>query len=484
MNLKVLLFDKKFHPILYLVCVHFIFLSCSKEPIPVSKSDEFTNFPKIVIPKIVAKGTEKYLSKNSDYVFDQMNVRTYNLIIRDEDLAKLNANPAFEEYVEAALVFEGDTISPIGVRYKGSIGTFANCLDGPDWRHPSGKNTCLKLSMQFKINWNDRKERFYDLNKLQFHAQNYDKSQLRERLGYWIFNQMGVPAPRAVHAKLLINGQFNGLFGLVEEIDNRFVEYNYKNGSGNIYKEVWPLQINGLRQSDKAFLDGLKTNEGANADIHLMREFSDALANANEINSKIVVSKYMDINSIMSYIVVDRVIKHDDGPFHWYCDGSNPCHNHNYYWFEDQKNNKVHLIPWDLDGAFEKLSVSPITITSIIDKWGVISNNCEPFNYGNIYLNQKSASCDKLTNTWVKFEAELLDRKKYLQENILSDEKAFAQIQKWYVQLSPYIKEADNFYNLGVHSEANKKATTFENWNIEVETLKKQVKTARLLGGF
>ncbi len=484
MNQEITSLDKKYNQIFCLVCMVFVFFSCTKDIIPISKPDEVANYPKITIPNYSIKGTEKYLSKNSDYVFNQEEVRTYNLIIRDADLAKLNANPALEEYVEAALVFEGDTISPIGVRYKGSIGTFSSCLDGPDWRFPSGRNTCTKLSMQFKINWNNRKERFYDQNKLQFHAQNYDKSQLRERLGYWLFNQMGVPAPRAVHTRLLINGQYNGLYGLIEEIDNRFVDYNYKNGKGNVYKEVWPLQIDGLQQTDKAFLDALKTNEGEGADIHLMREFANALANGNESKSKEVVSKYMDINAIVSYIVVDRAIKHDDGPFHWYCDGVKPCNNHNYYWFEDQKNKKIHIIPWDLDGAFEKLFVSPITVTSIVDKWGMTSNNCLPFYYGNIYFKQLSACCEKLTSNWAKFDEEYLVRKKILQEVILSDEKAISQIQLWHALLTPFIKEADNFYNFSVQSEANKKATTFENWNTEVNTLIKQVKTTRVMGSF
>ena len=28
----------------------------------------------------------------------------------------------------------------------------------------------------------------------------------------------------------------------------------------------------------------------------------------------------MDVEQLMSQLAVDRTIRHDDGPFHWYCD--------------------------------------------------------------------------------------------------------------------------------------------------------------------
>ena len=272
-----------------------VIVSCSKEdkPTPIQSV-----IPKDEVPNIKPKGNENYLKQNSDYVYDQTKIKTYELIIPKDGMEKIDANPIAEEYVEAALVFEGDTISPVGVRYKGSIGAFAGCLSGPDWGHPDGRKVCEKLSMQIKINWNDRKERFFDLNKLQFHAQNYDKSQLRERLAYWLFGQMSVPAPRTVHARLIINKKYSGLYGLVEEIDNRFAEYFYKEGKGNVYKEVWPVKPNGELQSDNAFIEGLKTNEEGQ-DIKFIKEFGQAIAASNSSNSKDVIRKYMKINEIM-----------------------------------------------------------------------------------------------------------------------------------------------------------------------------------------
>lgn len=464
----------KLYKLLILATLGFVIIvSCSKEDIPVPIK---SNIPNETLPNITPKGNENYLKENSDYIYNQDKVRTFELIIKNDDLAKLNFDPTKEEYVEAALIFEGDTISPVGVRYKGSIGAYAGCLSNPDWANPSGQKTCEKLSLQIKINWKDRKERFFDLNKLQFHSQNYDKSQLRERLAYWLFGQMGVPSPRSVHARLLINKRYSGLYGLTEEIDNRFAEYFYKEGKGNIYKEVWPVKANGELQSDNAFINALKTNE-EQQDINLIKEFGKAITASNATNSKDVVRKYMNINEVMSYIVVDRAIRHDDGPFHWYCDNEtvNSCVNHNYYWFEDKKNKKMHLIPWDMDGTFEHVIRNANDYTSLADKWGETSKDCVPFARGSGSKKQRSAACDKLTAAWVGFGQEYGTIKSEFQNNFIANNKLLFQFDKWAKQIEPFIIEADNFHNKDIMYDVNKRTTTVRVWENAKSTLKSQI---------
>ncbi|MEZ7971649.1 MAG: CotH kinase family protein, partial [Cyclobacteriaceae bacterium] len=155
---------------------------------------------------ITPDGSENYLNFDSEYIFDQESLHTFDLVLSEENLNLLNADPTAEEYVQGMLIFENDTLSPVGIRYKGSIGAFVGCVDGPNWLEPSGAKICTKLSMKIKINWEGKSEKFYGLKKLQFHSMNNDDSQMHERVGYWLFRQMGVPAPRAVHARLNING--------------------------------------------------------------------------------------------------------------------------------------------------------------------------------------------------------------------------------------------------------------------------------------
>jgi len=420
-------------------------------------------------PVATITGEEQYLNEKSDVIFDQNEFHTYELTLSPENLNILNSDPAAEEYVEGKITFNGETVEPVGIRYKGSIGAFVGCLSGRDLFNPSGSKTCTKLSMKIKFNWNDPEGRFYGLKKLQFHSMNNDDSQMRERLGYMFFREMGVPAPRSVHARLIINGVFMGVYSLVEQIDGRFTRWNFDDGTGNLYKEIWPLTFDGQAFPDSEYIDHLKTNEDENPTADLMRNFANAIANAKEEDLQAVIAEWMDVEDIMSYIAVDRTIRNDDGAFHWYCNG-NSCAPHNFYWYEDPTEKKLHLIPWDLDHAFENIISPANPVTPIVDGWGEISNNCAPFASGFLGLRQRSSACDKLTGGWASFTEEYEQKKEVFTEGLLSDEVIDNLIATWQDQIREATIEAQT-----AHSDA----ITVAEWENSIATLKSALRFAR-----
>ena len=440
---------------------------CSEEgmPIEVEEPEPTSIFN---VPNIIPTGDEQYLNLKSDYIFDQNTLHTYHLLLPQAALDEINSDPAAEQYVEGVLIFEGDTISPVGIRYKGSIGAFVGCVSGTDFANPSGKKTCTKLSMKIKINWEGRKDKFYKLKKLQFHSQNLNRSQMHERLGYWLFRQMGVPAPRSVHAKLMINGEYNGLFALTEQIDGRFSRFNFDDGKGNIYKEVWPLGENGKAQDDATYLAGLKTNEDDNPSLEIIKSFAQEIEVADATALKSVIEKWMDLDEIIAYSMVDRMIRHDDGPFHWYC--NNGCSSHNFYWYEEPKNRKIHLIPWDLDNAFENIQVNTNPVTPIADDWGEITNDCMPFKYGTWNLLQRSAACDKLTAGWALFTDEYDQKKSEFLNGPFSRVSVESMLDQWSAQIRDATIEAHT-----THTDA----ISLSDWERELDVLKSRLGTGR-----
>ena len=115
--------------------------------------------------------------------------------------------------------------------------------------------------MKVKFNTDDYPERkFFGLKKLLFHSMNNDYSLLRERLGYWIFREMGVMGPRSVHAIVKINGEVSGLYALVEEVDGRFTRTNFENGEGNLYKGIMPTDQGNNPYSEDEYRDALQSN--------------------------------------------------------------------------------------------------------------------------------------------------------------------------------------------------------------------------------
>ena len=376
---------------------------------------------------------------DSGYIFDQERLHTFELTLSDEALAQIDRNPSAEEWVLGSLTFEGETIDRVGIRYKGSIGAWVGCLSDPDWTDPSGHKVCTKLSMKVKVNWDDSNREFHGLRRLQLHNMNLDPSQMHERLGYWLFREMGVPAPRSVHARLIVNGTYVGVFALTEQIDGRFTRHNFDDGTGNLYKEVWPLHA-GYVTGDLFFVEALKTNEDENPSIELIKNFGSEVKAAGPDGAAEVVDRWMDVDEVLAWAVVDRTIRNDDGPFHWYCFGE--CRPHNYYWYEEPTAGTLHLIPWDLDNAFQNIVKDSNPVTPVADAWGEITRDCQRFGYGDWGLLQRSAACDPVFAAWATFDD---DYRRLLDEFLdgpFAEELVTAQVEAWVAQIADATTEA------------------------------------------
>ena len=410
----------------------------------------------------------RYATQDATVLFDQRSVHRFDIDLDDEALDQLDDDPAAEEYVEGSLTFDGETLEQVGVRYKGSVGAFLGCTEGPNPLQPSGAKTCPKLSIKLKINWAGTDTEFYGQRKIQLHSMNNDPSLIRERLGYLLFAEAGVPAPRASHARVVINGDFIGLFALVEQIDGRFTRDRFDDGSGNLYKEVWPFTDTGEVRSADALFDGLKTNEDDDPSAEIIQSFAREIlatqATTDESAARRILTERTDLDSFVAYAVVDRAINHDDGPFHWYCPSS--CEPHNYYLYEEPASGKIHVIPWDLDNALRNWTpndTNPIAaFTKIADSFGETSNDCLPFPFGPLNVPQRSAACDPLVATWALLVDEFERTDAAFRSGPFSIDNVSVLVQSWRAQIAPYVAEA---------AAADPTAPSVESWNAAVDQL-------------
>ena len=401
-------------------------------------------------------------SHDSSVLFDQNKLQRYDIWLEDDSLAFLNNDPAAEKYVEGALVHNGKLLPSVGVRYKGGQGGYFGCVSGKNPLQPSGAKTCTKLSMKIKTNWKDPDARFYGLKILQFHSQNIDPTKMRERLGYWLFGQFGVPSPRSVHARLYINGEYNGIFAMTEQIDDVFVARNFPDKKGDLYKEVWPLTDAGQAIAVSDLEAGLETSK-KRADLDKFLLFAKALAGLDKAEKPAVdavMREWFDLDRMMRYVVVDRAIAADDGIFHFYCrDGK--CSNHNYFWYQGRESKKVHLIPWDLDMAFENLGEKKNPFTAVVGGWNEVRNDCQPFvtgKYGPFEFVQRSAPCDKLVRALTMYPGEYDSLRAEFRKQYYNTATVNSLIDQWTAQVEPAIAEAAAAHKDQISVEAWKKA--------------------------
>jgi spore coat protein H len=282
-----------------------------------------------------------------DRLFDAPLLDVY-LTLETSALRELDEHGNLEQFVPASVRVEREGAAPVaferlGVRYKGSY-TLHHCWDDFGGVR-SHAGDCAKLSLKLDFDRYDASSRLDGLKQLNLHAAAADASKLRELVAYQTFREAGVDAPRALPARVFVNGEPRGLFIAVEEVDGRYTTGHYPAGpGGNLYKEVWP----NTGATDAELLAALRTNEEA-GDVSDMRAFAAAVARAASGDAEAELEPFVELDALLRYIAVDRAILAWDGIMAFYT----PRSPHNFYWYHDDgPAPRFHLIPWDLDETF------------------------------------------------------------------------------------------------------------------------------------
>lgn len=328
------------------------------------------------------------LGLGAEYVFDESQIRTYNLTLPEAAWEDLQANATAEQYTPATLEYDGQTIENIGMRFKGSFGSLYFCFQG-------NVQICDKLNLKLKFNEYVPGQRFHGLKRINLHAMEAEPSKMHDAIGYKLFRDQGVFAPRMAYARIVVNGESLGLYAAIEAIDGRFTRANFPDGGeGNLYKEVWPEHV-----TEAPYLAALETNEDENPSADKMVRFAQALDAAGDDGFLETLASWTDVDKLISYMAVARLIDHWDGIVGWYC-FTQPCSNHNYYWYESTAEDKVWLVPWDIDHTFEE--PSPIRTFYGMPDWDESDADCTPIP---IFagITGRAPGCDPFINRMARF---------------------------------------------------------------------------------
>ena len=378
-------------------------------------------------------------------IFDQNQLRRYTLEVDPDEWAHINETAYLEEYIQGQLRVDGEVYGPVGVRFKGFRGSLYNCFRFDDEGRATAR-TCDKLSIKVSFNEYDSEGRFFGLKKLNFHAMNNDPHKLRERVAYFLFRRFGVPAPRAVHATLTVNGQDLGLYSLVEQIDGRFTRMRFADGGkGNVYKERWPTSSS---DSDY-FLSGLKTNENdPDVDVGGMVAFAQGLAAAQGDAIEDVLRSHTNFDALMRYVVVDRALDNWDGITAFRCRpeeevpplppvvreaqtpplGWEVCQNKNFYWYEEVDSARMWLVAWDVE-------MSASTFPSPFPRWDEPPAECPILQSG------RPPMCDPLIAAFsTNLRPHYLRAGRTFLDEVFTDELLSPLVRAWGEQIAPYLQ--------------------------------------------
>lgn len=175
----------------------------------------------------------------STALFDESVVRDFYLEIPPASWAAIDAQayppgcvPFQRDYHTGTLRYEDQVFEGVGIKIKGGCGS-SRSLGG-------------KASFKVNLEWDDpavagcpAERRLLGQKGFAFHNGVQDRSASHERLGYALFRELGIPAPRAASVRVFVNDELWGLYTHVEGIDRRFLSRWFDSKEGMLYEGTY-----------------------------------------------------------------------------------------------------------------------------------------------------------------------------------------------------------------------------------------------------
>ena len=253
-------------------------------------------------------------------------------------------------YLLGTFSWEGSVLDSIGVRFKG------NSSYSPEM----GQKKSFKLDLDEFV----QGQELYGMDKLNLNNCFLDPSYVREKCAYELAKTMGVPAMRTNYAALYINGEYWGLYLLVEQYDQECIESRFgASEEGNLWKGEPYGSLEFLGVAPELYYEDyeLKTNEEENDWSALV----DLVATINNVPLAALpdsLHNRVDINSAMAMLALDNLIVNLDSYI-------GRCAN--YYFYHRDLDSRFVFSKWDLNEAWGvfNLQMSPAQLVHLSPHW-------------------------------------------------------------------------------------------------------------------
>lgn len=245
----------------------------------------------------------------------QKTLPTYELQIPEASLQTFEADIWAPE-VDATFAFDGKSL-PAKVRLRGaSARTFP------------------------KKSWNVDFEdlRFEGREELNLVAEYQDQTMMTEKLGYDLLEAMGVAAPKTRYVRVVINGEYQGVYLDIEEVDKKWVKARqmpdmdpdiYRCGSWDCEMKTWRGGWQG--EWDK------QTNETTG--MQRLDDFLKVINFTPEPTFPEALAQTFEVDRFLRLMALEAVISNS------YVEDSQS------YYIHDDVTNRWYYVPWDLNNA-------------------------------------------------------------------------------------------------------------------------------------
>jgi len=273
-------------------------------------------------------------------LFNSRELQRLDLDMHTADWAKLRQNFRANDYYPVDITWNGIKAYNAGVRSHGVASRNEN-----------------KPALKLDFNHYASGQSFLGLKALVLDNLVQDPSGVHESTSMWFFARLGVPAPRESHAVVYVNGEYAGLYAVVEPIDKNLIarvfgnEENGNQNDGYLYEfnkadEWWLTYLGPELEPYKRYFEA-KTHE-SEPDETLYRPIENLVRLINEKPAEELteaVDPYLDLRGLTRFLAIQNFIGEIDGfAGKW---GVN-----NFYLYRLQHHAQHRIIAWDDDLTF------------------------------------------------------------------------------------------------------------------------------------
>ena len=265
-------------------------------------------------------------------------VSRVDIIIDQESLEFIIApeNRESNELFEATFIFSNenirDTLESVGFRLRG------NTSRGAD-----------KKSFKVNLNAFVPGRKYYGVQKINLNGQHNDPTSARAKICSDLADLLEIPSMRTNHVQLFINDEYYGLYSNVEHIDQNYVKKRFGNKNGNLYKCVYPADLNYKGNNPDAYKEiifgrrnyDLKNNNQAD-DYTDFANLVKVLNLTSDANLACELENVFNVDQYLKTIVFDIIVGNWDGPIY---------NKNNFYLYHNEDTGLFEYLPYDLDNT-------------------------------------------------------------------------------------------------------------------------------------
>ena len=269
-----------------------------------------------------------------DEFFDPGTVQELRLTLNSRDLRLLRERNGEDTYYTADLQWRNIRVRNAGVRSRGGA-----------------SRNGIKLGLRVDFDRYIGGQKFLGMKSFVLDNHWQDGSFMHERLAMAFFARMGQPASRESYCRLYINNEFQGLYSIVESVDNAYLARTLGENTGYLYPYQFQEPFRGEYLGEdlppyKARFE--PQNHEREGDTKLYVPIHDWLREVNAPDDAVWrerVEEYVDLTQFVTQAAIESFLAEDDGLLGAY--GMN-----NFFLYRADGTNRHRFLPWDKDNAF------------------------------------------------------------------------------------------------------------------------------------